>query len=173
VTYYQIADKVEDAWVRHNGLHASPDGNTVTYLNHWDASSQSINFDNEAGEKMRTFVWDEVKTILQQWSGVNLSPSSLYGKLYSNQSMVLPSVDSEPMIISALIRVSQDLVEPWIIEVIGHNGKAYNISLEEGEMLLYEGASVIHGRPFRMNGVHASVSSTSNTIHCRSCCQII
>ena len=62
------------------------------------------------------------------------------------------------MIISALLRVSQDLVQPWITEVIAHDGKAYHISLEEGEMLLYEGASVIHGRPFHMNGVYASVS---------------
>jgi prolyl 4-hydroxylase len=158
VKYYRTADKVEDAWGRHNGLHASPNGNTLTYLNHWEASSQSINFDDEAGGKIRTLIWDEVQTILQQWSGVNLSPSSLYGKLYSNQSIIPPSVDSEPMIISALIRVSQDLVQPWITEVIAHDGKAYHISLEEGEMLLYEGASVIHGRPFHMNGVYASVS---------------
>lgn len=158
VKYYRTADKVEDAWGRHNCLHASPNGNTLTYLNHWEASSQSINFDDEAGGKIRTLIWDEIQTILQRWSGVNLSPSSLYGKLYSNQSIIPPSVDSEPMIISALIRVSQDLVQPWITEVIAHDGKAYHISLEEGEMLLYEGASVIHGRPFHMNGVYASVS---------------
>ena len=117
-----------------------------------------INFKTDAGEMLRTFIWDETRSILEKWAGVGLSPSTLYGRSYADQAVVPPHVDSIPFVISAVIRIAQDLVEPWVIEMIGHDGKAYNVSLGEGEMLIYEGASVIHGRPFPMNGVHTSVS---------------
>jgi len=38
------------------------------------------------------------------------------------------------------------------LEVYGHDGKATNITMEPGDMVLYESHSVIHGRPFPMRG---------------------
>lgn len=38
------------------------------------------------------------------------------------------------------------------MELIGHDGKAHNITLQPGEMLMYESHSVIHGRPFELKG---------------------
>ena len=34
----------------------------------------------------------------------------------------------------------------------GHDGRAYNVTLEPGEMALYESHTVMHGRPFPMKG---------------------
>jgi hypothetical protein len=51
-----------------------------------------------------------------------------------------------------MILVDQDLEEPWPIEVYGRDGLAYNVTLEPGDMLLYESHSTIHGRPFPMQG---------------------
>ena len=53
---------------------------------------------------------------------------------------------------SAIINVAQDTDEPWPIEVISHDGRAYNVTMEPGEMVLYESHSVIHGRPFPLKG---------------------
>jgi hypothetical protein len=53
---------------------------------------------------------------------------------------------------SAIINVAQDVDEPWPLEVWGLDGKPYNITMEPGDMVLYESHSVIHGRPFPMNG---------------------
>merc|ERR1712183_577891 len=53
---------------------------------------------------------------------------------------------------SAIINVDQDVDEPWPLEVIGHDGRAVNVTMEPGDMVLYESHSVIHGRPFPMNG---------------------
>ena len=47
---------------------------------------------------------------------------------------------------------SQDLDEPWPLEVYGHDGKAYNVTMEPGDMVLYESHSVLHGRPFALKG---------------------
>lgn len=38
------------------------------------------------------------------------------------------------------------------LEVYGHDGMAYNITMQPGEMILYESHSVVHGRPFPLKG---------------------
>ena len=57
-----------------------------------------------------------------------------------------------PLVISAIINVAQDVDDEWPLEVIGHDGVAVNVTLEPGEMILYESSSVIHGRPYPLNG---------------------
>lgn len=61
-------------------------------------------------------------------------------------------VDRLPLVNSAIIQVAQDVDEPWPLEVYDHSGMAYNITLEPGEMVLYESATVVHGRPFPLKG---------------------
>lgn len=36
--------------------------------------------------------------------------------------------------------------------MIGHNGKAHNVTMEPDDMVLYESHSIIHGRPFALKG---------------------
>jgi len=36
--------------------------------------------------------------------------------------------------------------------VYGHDGKVYNVTMEPGDMVLYESHSVLHGRPFPLKG---------------------
>ena len=51
-----------------------------------------------------------------------------------------------------IVQVDQDVDEPWPLEVYGHDGTATNVTMEPGDMVLYESHSVIHGRPFPMRG---------------------
>jgi len=53
---------------------------------------------------------------------------------------------------SAIINVAQDVDEDWPLEVVGHDGNAYNITMKAGDLVLYESHSLIHGRPFPMKG---------------------
>jgi len=53
---------------------------------------------------------------------------------------------------SAIINVAQDVDEPWLLEVYDHDGIAHNVTMDPGDMVLYESHSVIHGRPFPMRG---------------------
>ena len=48
--------------------------------------------------------------------------------------------------------MAQDVEEDWFLEVYGHDGKATNVTMKPGDMVLYESHSVIHGRPFPLNG---------------------
>lgn len=61
-------------------------------------------------------------------------------------------MDRLPLVSSAIIQVAQDLDEPWPVEVISHAGKAYNVSMLPGDMVLYESHSILHGRPFPLVG---------------------
>ena len=63
-------------------------------------------------------------------------------------------VDRLPLVSSCIIQVSQDIDEPWPVEVISHSGVAYNISMQPGDMALYESHSILHGRPFPLVGRH-------------------
>ena len=38
------------------------------------------------------------------------------------------------------------------VQVIGFDGVHYDITLEPGEMILYEGHRLVHGRPYPFNG---------------------
>ena len=38
------------------------------------------------------------------------------------------------------------------IEVYGHDGKVYNITMEAGDMVLYESHALLNGRPFPLKG---------------------
>lgn len=121
-----------------------------TYTNHWYSPTTMLHLGDEL---LRNKVWDATKAELENWVGVELSPSSLYGiRVYHEGAVLAPHVDRIPLVISAIINVAQDVEEPWPLEVIGHDGKAHNITIFPGEMILYESASVIHGRPFPLKG---------------------
>lgn len=61
-------------------------------------------------------------------------------------------MDRLPLVSSAIINVDQDTDEPWPLEVIGHDGIAVNVTMEPGDLVLYESHSVIHGRPYPLKG---------------------
>lgn len=61
-------------------------------------------------------------------------------------------VDRLPLISSCIINVDQDVDEPWPIEVYDHDGNAYNVTMEPGDLVLYESSTILHGRPFPMKG---------------------
>ena len=67
-------------------------------------------------------------------------------------AVLAPHVDRNPLVSSAIINVDQDVDEPWPLEVIGHDGKAYNVTMEPGDLVLYESHSIIHGRQFPLKG---------------------
>ena len=49
--------------------------------------------------------------------------------MYTEGSVLAPHVDRMPLVISAIVNVAQDVDEPWPLEVYGHDGMAYNITM--------------------------------------------
>jgi prolyl 4-hydroxylase len=44
------------------------------------------------------------------------------------------------------------VTEDWVLELIGHDGYAINVTMQPGEMIMYESHSILHGRPYPLNG---------------------
>ena len=105
------------------------------------------------GERLKKDVWDSVKPVLQEWTGMELQPTSQYGiRVYTRNAVLSPHVDRLPLVSSCIINVAQDLEEPWILEVINRQGNAVNVTMDAGEMVLYESGSLIHTRPYPLKG---------------------
>lgn len=122
-----------------------------TYVNHWERDTQIHLLDNS----LRKVIWDEIEQKIQEWipTASSLSKSSLYGvRVYREGHILAPHVDRDPLISSAIINIDQQVAEPWPLEVIGHDGLAHNITINPGEVILYESHSVIHGRPYALKG---------------------
>lgn len=101
-----------------------------TYTNHWSSPTKMISIANP----LRKTIWDASKEVLEEWVGVELSQTSLYGtRVYTEGSVLAPHVDRNPLVISGIINVAQDVDEPWPLEVYGHDGNAYNITMEPGD----------------------------------------
>lgn len=105
------------------------------------------------GSYLKQQIWNAARETIEEWTGQELMQCSLYGiRVYVEGAMLASHVDRLPLVSSAIINVAQDLDEPWPLEVIGHDGKAYNVTMEPGDMVLYESHAIIHGRPFPLKG---------------------
>jgi len=132
-----------------------PVGNT--YTNHWSAETSIVNIENAqlrgGGLKLKQAIWDAAESTISAWTNTDLNGCSLYGiRVYKTGAVLNAHVDRLPLVSSAIINVAADVEEPWPLEVIGHDGVAYNVTMEPGEMVLYESHSVIHARPFPLKG---------------------
>ncbi|KAL3934816.1 MAG: hypothetical protein SGBAC_009546 [Bacillariaceae sp.] len=149
---------IKDFWDKNNGretLERWGVGNT--YTNHWDAPSYMLSVENEqfegGGFVLKQHIWNAARDTISAWTGQQVAECSLYGiRIYKEGAVLAPHVDRLPLVSSAIINVDQDVDEPWPLEVIGHDGIAVNITMEPGDLVLYESHSIIHGRQFPLKG---------------------
>jgi len=142
---------IKEFWAknRHNETkEAWSIGETVT--NHWVNPSFMLNIGDPIHEGGGTELYDAIadaaRLSIQEWTGMELTSTSVYGiRIYKEGSVLAPHVDRLPLISSAIINVDQDVDEPWPLEVIGHDGVAENVTMLPGDLVLYESHSVIHG----------------------------
>jgi prolyl 4-hydroxylase len=132
-----------------------PEGNT--YTNHWASPTYMVPINDSSlrggGTKFKRDVFAAARASLEEWTGEDLVDHSIYGiRVYTDGAILASHVDRLPQVMSVILNVAQDVDEPWPIELIGHDGRAHNVTLEPGEFLLYESHSIIHGRPFPLKG---------------------
>jgi hypothetical protein len=108
-----------------------PKGNV--YTNHWETSTEMNHLDMHMPIVDKERISNLVQGVLEQWCGVPLIETSLYGiRVYRKGSILAPHVDRLPLVISAIINVAQGSSngdESWPLEVIGHDGIAVNITM--------------------------------------------
>ena len=91
---------------------------------------------------------------MEQWSGVELLPTYVYGiRIYHRGAVLRPHRDRlATHIIGAIINVAQDVDEDWPLEIYDHQHRKHEVILKPGEMIFYESGSLIHGRSTPLNG---------------------
>jgi prolyl 4-hydroxylase len=127
------------------------------YVNWWESPTYMVSVEDSnlrgGGSLLKQKVWDEVQPVVEEWTGMELKPASQYGiRIYTEGAVLSPHVDRIPLISSCIINVAQDVDEPWPLEVIDRQGRAVNVTMEPGDMVLYESHSLIHARPFPLKG---------------------
>jgi hypothetical protein len=105
------------------------------------------------GDEIKDKIWHAANDIIQEWTGQESFPTSVYGiRVYKEGAILSTHVDRLPLVSSMIINVDQDVDEDWVLEVIGHDGRAYNVTQKPGDIILYESHSILHGRPFALKG---------------------
>mmetsp|Transcript_30342 Transcript_30342/g.68027 ORF Transcript_30342/g.68027 Transcript_30342/m.68027 type:complete len:465 (+) Transcript_30342:40-1434(+) len=98
----------------------------------------------------------EMQQVLQWWTGLRLRHTSTFGvRIYRRDSMLIDHVDRmDTHLASAVLQVHQEVDSDggWPLEVLLPSGRVGEVYLQPGEMVLYEGAWLRHGRPMRFKG---------------------
>merc|ERR1712192_29538 len=93
-------------------------------------------------------ILESILPIMEAWSNRTLMHTDTYGiRIYKRDSMLLDHIDRQGThVISAVVQVDQDCDEGWPLTVEDEDGTMKEIYLQPGDIALYEGSRIFHGR---------------------------
>ena len=107
-------------------------------------------------DEMIKQISESMLPLMEEWSNCSLIQTRLYGiREYYTGNILRNHVDRvNTHIVSVILQVDKQLggQPDWPLEVIDMNGKIQQVYLNPGEMLFYESATLIHGRPSPFKG---------------------
>lgn len=126
--------------------HVEKWGRAYTYTNNWVSPTYMVSPEDSnlrgGGNSLKSQIWNGIQPIIEDWVGKKVKPTSLYGvRIYTTGAILATHVDRLPLVSSCIINVDQDLNEPWPAELYDHDGQAHNVTMEIGDMVLYEVSS--------------------------------
>ena len=96
---------------------------------------------------------EDLRPLHEAWAGIPLELSACYGiRCYQRGAFLHNHVDRPTHIVSATICVDHSLDAPWPLHIESNDGEVHQINLEPGEFVFYEGARLVHGRPYPLDG---------------------
>jgi len=123
------------------------------YVNWWDVDVYMIGMP----WKLKTYWQRRLKELVEQWSGVELELTDIYGmRRYEDGARLLTHVDREEThAASLIINVAQgDVREPWPVEIYDFADRLHEVYMDEGDIVYYESARCLHGRMRPLRGGH-------------------
>jgi len=115
-------------------------------MNQHVAPSTMVHMSDKAKDRLSK----ELQDILEDWYGDGeLELTSIYGvRKYTNGSVLRMHVDTvQTHVVSAIINVDQEVDKDWPLIILDHDENERTVIMEPGDMLLYESAKLLHGRP--------------------------
>jgi prolyl 4-hydroxylase len=110
------------------------------YVNHWKAPTYMLSVEDTSlpggGLPLKNAIWDAVKPVIEEWTGMEQAPSSMYGiRAYTEGAVLNPHVDRLPLVSSCIVNVAQEnLEEDWPLEVYDRHDRAVNVTMEPGDV---------------------------------------
>ena len=104
--------------------------------------------------ELRSSIHESLQEPLENWSQIQLEPTFVYGiREYKEGAILVPHRDrDETHIVSAIINIDKEVSEDWPLVIEDHNQKKHEVFLDPGEVLFYESAKLLHGRPYPLKG---------------------
>jgi hypothetical protein len=135
----------------------------------WEKGGPRLIVDPEDSGRVSTavvtlsmYLRDEIVQTLRQelgeWADVppsSLIKSAVYGiREYSRGVVLKRHVDRvQSHVLSAILNIAQRGMDShWCLTINDHDGVEHQVNLLPGEMLLYESAALVHGRPYPLDG---------------------
>jgi prolyl 4-hydroxylase len=100
-------------------------------------------------EALQRRVFDALQPRLEAWSGSPLVPTAVYGirRYLRGTTLKMHRDINRTHIVSAILNIAKQVDEDWLLEVEDHHYRTHRIGMNPGDMLLYEGGRLLHGRP--------------------------
>ena len=115
------------------------------FINWWERDVYVI----EMPWSLKTYWQSRLKSLVEQWSGVELELTDIYGmRRYEDGARLLTHVDREAThAASLIINIAQGSIrDPWAVEIYDHADRLHEINMNEGDIVYYESARCLHGR---------------------------
>ncbi|MBV1900202.1 MAG: 2OG-Fe(II) oxygenase, partial [Kordiimonadaceae bacterium] len=104
--------------------------------------------------ELRAEIHAAVITKFQKWANCDLEPTFVYGiRVYKHGAtlqMHRDAVGSHTF--GAIINVAQDVNEEWLLQIDDNKYRRHQLALKPGDLFLYEGGRLEHGRTTPLNG---------------------
>ena len=108
----------------------------------------------ELPDELRQEIHSSLQHQLEKWSKTKLIPTFVYGiRVYKKGSVLISHRDRlKTHIISAIINVDQVVDEDWPLIIEDNYCRKHHVFLNPGEVIFYESARLLHGRPLPLKG---------------------
>jgi hypothetical protein len=107
------------------------------------------------GPELRYYWQNRLKELVEQWSGIELEVTDMYGlRQYEDGARLLTHVDrQETHAASLIINIEQhSMREPWPVEIFDFANRLHEIDMSPGDIVYYESARCLHGRNRPLSG---------------------
>jgi prolyl 4-hydroxylase len=106
--------------------------------------------DEEFNQRLLT----DLQPAHEKWCGIPIKKAACYGiRVYQPGSYLFNHIDhTHSHVVSSTICVDHRLRNPWPLYIEDDEGNPEEVSIEPGEMVFFEGARLIHGRPNALDG---------------------
>mmetsp|Transcript_17937 Transcript_17937/g.55173 ORF Transcript_17937/g.55173 Transcript_17937/m.55173 type:complete len:486 (-) Transcript_17937:22-1479(-) len=125
-----------------------------TGINQHVAKTTLVSFDNEPLIRQKIAA-ELVQPLVEAWAGMELKHTAFYGiREYHRGAELRMHVDKvKTHVYSVIMNIRQEGVEEdWPLELIDFDGEWKDRVLKPGQLLFYQSAKLIHGRPSPFNG---------------------